>query len=181
MDQWFVLDINPEPWAIGPVGYRRSGGKMSAYVGQNKQLDAYKQAVREAILDLDPIMEQGKVDITFFFWRNRAEYSTPQARTHRKHDADATNLQKATEDALQGILYENDKDNTHVESWMMEQGPGVTPRIVIHCQDALLLPTGKIPPSVWAQILGGTPTAPPPSDNVWRGPEDNQIGGWHDN
>jgi hypothetical protein len=76
-------------------------------------------------------MYDGLLEVKFWFWRRRDEYKTPQARTHRKHEADATNLQKATEDALQGILYKNDKDNRHVESFVVEQGPNVEPMIAI--------------------------------------------------
>lgn len=132
-EHWFVLNLNPEPWAIGPVGYRRSGGKMSAYVGRNQQLDAYKEAVREALGPQEKI--QGKVDLKFFFWRNRAEYTTPQARSHRKHEADMTNLQKATEDALQGVLFDNDRDVLHCESFLVAQGPDITGQIIINAQE----------------------------------------------
>lgn len=127
--RWYVLDLNPEPWAIGPVGYSRRGGKMSAYVGRNQQLDAYKEAVREALGEQELI--EGKVTLKFFFWRNRAEYTTPQARAHRKHEADGTNMAKATEDALQGVFYKNDKDVAHMEWVIVEQGPEVEGRIVI--------------------------------------------------
>lgn len=148
-ERWFVLDLNPEPWAIGPVGYSRRGGKMSAYVGRNQQLDAYKQAVVEAIGDHHTLIE-GKVKLRFYFWRNRAEYSTPQARSHRKHEADATNMQKATEDALQGILFKNDKDVNDVQSIVVEQGPDVQGRIVIMVAPSIELPEvmGELPQHV---------------------------------
>jgi Holliday junction resolvase RusA-like endonuclease len=147
--RWFVLDVNPEPWAIGPVGYSRRGGKMSAYVGRNQQLDAYKEAVREA-LGNDHVMIEGKVKLRFYFWRNRAEYTTPQSRTHRKHEADATNMQKATEDALQGILFKNDKDVNDVQSIIVEQGGEVEGRIVIMVEESHDLPDimGELPQSV---------------------------------
>lgn len=151
MDQWLVLDINPEPWAIGPVGYARRGGKMSAYVGQNQQLNAYKEAIKEAVEGRIDMMH-GKVDLTFYFWRNRAEYTTPQARAHRKHEADLTNLQKSTEDALQGLLYENDKDNSHVQSFMVEQGPDVQGMVVIHAYQADPFDEVMLPDHVWADI-----------------------------
>lgn len=128
--RWFVLDLNPEPWAIGPVGYARRNGKMSAYVGRNQQLDAYKQAVAEEVGDGHELIE-GRVKLRFYFWRNRADYTTPQARSARKNEADATNMQKATEDALQGVLFKNDKDVNDVRSVVVEQGPNVKGRIVI--------------------------------------------------
>ena len=130
MQRWFVLDVNPEPWAVGPVGYARRSGKMSAYVGRNAQLEAFKEAVREALGDGHEKIV-GRVALQFFFWRNRADYKTPQARTHRKHEADVTNLQKSTEDALQGILFENDKDTNDIRSVLVEQGPDVPGRIVL--------------------------------------------------
>jgi Holliday junction resolvase RusA-like endonuclease len=128
---WYILEVNPEPWAIGPVGYARRNGKMSAYVGRNAQLDAYKESVKEAIEELDPLMLEGKIALRFFFWRHQAAYETVQARTHRKHEADVTNLQKATEDALQGILYKNDKDVVDIHSTMVDQSSTAPGRVVV--------------------------------------------------
>lgn len=127
---WYALDVNPEPWAVGPIGYARKSGKMTAYMGQNQQLNAYKEAIREAIGEGHTPIE-GKVRLIVFFWRERAEYQTHQARTHRKHEADATNLLKATEDALQGILFVNDRDNNDVRGVIVEQGPDVVGRVLI--------------------------------------------------
>lgn len=128
---WYILEVNPEPWAIGPVGYARRNGKMSAYVGRNAQLDAYKESIKEAIEEFDPLMVEGKIALRFFFWRHQAAYETAQARTHRKHEADVTNLQKATEDALQGVLYKNDKDVVDVHSTMVDQSPTAPGRVVV--------------------------------------------------
>ena len=129
---WMVLNISPEPWAVGPVGYARHDGKMSAYVGRNTQLAAYESAVHEEVSEQWGMpMIEGKVGLRFYFWRNRATYTTPQARSHRKHEADATNLQKATEDALQGIIFANDRDVADIHSVLVEQGPDVKGKILI--------------------------------------------------
>lgn len=128
---WYILEINPEPWAIGPIGYSRRGGKMSAYVGRNQQLDTYKEAVKEALEDMETTKLEGKIALRFFFWRTRADYQNYQSRTVRKHEADTTNLQKATEDALQGILFDNDKDVVDVHSSLVDQSPTSPGRIVI--------------------------------------------------
>jgi Holliday junction resolvase RusA-like endonuclease len=158
---WYVLHLNPEPWAIGPVGTSRRGGKMVSYVGQNKQLNAYKEAVKEEIESQEPVFIEGNIDLTFFFWRNRADYTTPQSRTHRKHEADVTNLQKATEDALQGVLFKNDKDNTHVESFMMDQGPDVEGCIVVRIRQAPdWNPLLMLSANIWNQVAEGNPHAP---------------------
>jgi Holliday junction resolvase RusA-like endonuclease len=132
----FYLDINPEPWAIGPVSVGRgAGGKMYPVVGRNQQLNAYQQAVKEAMLEQSQVSHEPTKDVKwqlhFGFWRQRADYTTPQARTHRKHEADVTNMQKATEDALQGILFTNDKDVKYVSSFEFEQSGITVPGIAI--------------------------------------------------
>ena len=127
---WFVLDVNPEPWAIGDLSVGRRGGKAFPMVGRNNQLHMYKEAVKEE-LDNPGIWFDGKIELKFFFWRRRDEYKTPQARTHRKHEADGTNMAKATEDALQGVLFKNDKDVNRMEWTVVEQGPDVIPRVVV--------------------------------------------------
>ena len=140
MTTWFYLNINPEPWAIGPVGSARRGGKLTSYVGRNAQVYAYEQAVKEAVIEQLPAefkMFEGNFALAFYFWRERAEYVTPQARTHRKHEADVTNLQKATEDALQGVLFKNDKDTSSVHAVLVEQGPDVQGKILIGISRAI--------------------------------------------
>lgn len=146
--QWYVLDVNPEPWQVGPVGVRRINGKLSAYVGRSQQLDAYKEAIREA-LGVQPMLT-GKIQLRFFFYRNRAEYVTPTERAHRKHEADLTNLQKATEDALQSVLFVNDRDVNDIHSVMVEQGPDVRGRVVIGIEKSGDMPSAvlEIPTAV---------------------------------
>lgn len=169
-EHWYFLDVNPEPWAIGPVGYARRGGKMSAYVGRNDQLHHYKEAIKEAILKQDPVKIEGQFELTIWFWRERAEYTTHQARTHRKHEADATNLYKATEDALQGILFDNDRDNAHTEAWMMEQGEVVHGKVVVRIRPRpiLSLPLDT-PVRILDWIRGADSTGV--TDQEWRGPD----------
>lgn len=160
--RWIALDVNPEPWAIGPVGYSRRGGKMSAYVGRNQQLDAYKEAVKEELGEQEKLT--GKVMLVLYFWRNRAEYLTPQARSHRKHEADVTNLQKATEDACQGILFDNDRDVACVFAEMREQGPDVIPAVVIGIDSYV---QGELPEGV-IRVLDKTQQALPFDDDSAR-------------
>lgn len=165
---WFVLDVNPEPWAIGPLSVGRAkGGKMFPSVGRNTQLWHYQQAIKEALGNPEIWFENQKIELKFYFWRRRDEYQTPQARTHRKHEADTTNLQKATEDALQGVLFKNDKDVSHVESWMVQQGPDVEGCVIIAIR-ATSLNGVSLPLKVMdlQDEIMSTQT-----DNEWRGPE----------
>lgn len=138
--QWFVLDLNPEPWAVGPLGAVRKGGVIRPFMGKNQQLDDYKKAVQEAVKEYEPEMVIGKVKITCLFWRHQTPYTTAQARAHRKHEADATNMLKATEDALQGVVYVNDKDNNEVHGYIMAQGPDVKPRVIICVEQGDVVP-----------------------------------------
>lgn len=134
---WYILEINPEPWAVGPIAYARRSGKMSAYMGQNAQLNAYKEAIREELLTKNPLLLEGKISLQLFFWRRRDDYETAQAKRHRKHDADLTNLQKATEDALQGLLFKNDKDVIDCHTRVVEQGPDAAGRVVVGVSNKL--------------------------------------------
>lgn len=163
-DYWFVLPINPEPWAVGEAYVMRAGGKMRAAIGPNQQLRAYQEAIKETLLvdyyvlfdhqngeDLFP--KGTKLKLTCYFWRQRAEYLTPQARTHRKHEIDATNAFKAIEDAFQGLLYKNDKDNLHTQSIMVTQDPNVTQgKVVAHLEEYHGFNPRDIPDYIWKSI-----------------------------
>jgi Holliday junction resolvase RusA-like endonuclease len=127
---WFDLDVNPEPWAIGDLSVGRRNGKFFPMVGRNQQLHNYKEAIREELGSPD-LWFDGQVELCIYFWRRRDEYKTPQSRTHRKHEADGTNLLKATEDALQGVFFKNDKDVQRAVWEIVKQGPDVEPRVVI--------------------------------------------------
>jgi Holliday junction resolvase RusA-like endonuclease len=149
--QWYVLDINPSPWAIGPVVTGRKGGKIYGNVGRNQELHAYKEAVRELLEDT-AVLVPGEVEIHMYFWRQREEYLTHQARTHRKHEADLTNMQKAFEDALQRVLIENDKNVRAVRTVVVEQDTDTTPCIAFRVVPWQGLDPSELPSSVWMQI-----------------------------
>lgn len=163
-ERWFTLDVNPDPWAIGPLQLGKRNGKFFPHVGPNRQLLAYKETVAELLGDITPL-EPGEYDLSFYFWR-RLDGSGRNV----KHSADATNLQKATEDALQGILFGNDRDVRKISSEVVEQGPDVRPMVVIRAQMYDGLDPSLIPSHVWEQI----DKAEMPAlfdDNVWMGPQ----------
>lgn len=152
--KWYVLDVNPEPWRVGPASVGRINGKLVPQIGRDQQLASYQEAIREALGTALPPMIEGKVKLKLFFWRNRAEYETPQARRHRKHEADVTNLAKATEDALQGLLFDNDRDTNTMLAVMVEQGPDVRGRVVVGVEPAPMIPdaVNLIPDHVWLEM-----------------------------
>ena len=110
-----IRGVNPEPWAIGTVNcYAKGRGTISP----NPKVVNYQLALREELLQMDlppvplPLFPQ---ELRVLYWRS----------TERGQPADVTNLNKATEDALQGILYQNDVHNFKVTGEIMEQHRGV--------------------------------------------------------
>ena len=110
-----IWDINPEPWRSPGIPSRGTPAK-------DGKLEAYQTALKE-MLDGRAIRyeEDTRLSVTFYFWRS----------TRKGQPCDLTNLQKATEDAIQGVLLYNDKMDWHVQSFMMDQGPEVRPCIHI--------------------------------------------------
>jgi Holliday junction resolvase RusA-like endonuclease len=147
---WKVLEINPVPWSVGPVGTARKGGKMYAYVGRNSELYAYQQAVREILSEVEQF--KGEVELSLFFWRQMEPYRSIQARTVRKHQADVTNLQKALEDALQGVLIENDKNVRAVHSYIVAQDHDTSPLVVVCVAPWVGFDPGLLPEPVWSEV-----------------------------
>jgi Holliday junction resolvase RusA-like endonuclease len=127
---FLVEGINPEPWAIS------TGNKK---VFSPESLRSYKKAMfelsRDALLTrghMLPIFPQGaSVQLSLAFWRQLDSASVGGGKTVHRNRADATNLLKATEDALQGVLYANDRDNLDVQSTIIDVGPEVEPAILI--------------------------------------------------
>ena len=133
--RWYVIGVNPEPWAVGPVQTGRRNGKVFATMGQNQQLASFKEAVREELGEPDYIAPEGTlIRMDLFFWRRLDDYETESGRRHRKHEADMTNMQKACEDALQGVVIHNDRDVAQGHVYVMEQGREVTGKIVIRLE-----------------------------------------------
>lgn len=128
MAQWYYLPINPDPWAIGPLGVGKRNGKFFPYVGRNAQLHSYQEAVKEELQSQSvEMMPEGKYELEFYFWRRLDSHASG-----KKHIADATNLAKATEDAIQGVLIENDKDVAHITSTIIEQSTETIPGVLFN-------------------------------------------------
>lgn len=155
-EHWYVVKVNPEPWAIGPLGVGRKGGHLYPFVGPNDQLEAYKKAVRGNLEGQKTVKVEGEVEVKFFFWRCLESYKNASGRKVNKHQADATNLQKATEDAIQDILIGNDRNVRAPSSVIMEQGPDVEGMIVI-CIREVGDHESEIPSHVWDKIDEAVP------------------------
>jgi len=110
-----IRGVNPEPWAIGTVNCY---GKGRGTISPNLKMLNYQNAIREELTDrLDSggavaFRSVWALDLYIYYFRS----------TERGQPADVTNLNKSTEDALQGILFENDRVNRRVSGEIIAQG-----------------------------------------------------------
>lgn len=130
----YALSINPEPWAVGNAYVRRAGGKSFAAVSPDKTLKAYKEALVAELTARGATVKPGPYAVRLWFWRENVTYIDAGGKKRTRNSPDATNMQKATEDALQDVLIENDRDVLHIESSIVERGQGVTPMVVIEVE-----------------------------------------------
>ena len=121
---YHLTGIEPEPWTTGEIMIGRKNGKAFGRLSKPESLRAFQEAVKEEFPAQNPHAEmlEGDLQLTFWLWRSTAE---------RRQRADATNCQKALEDALQGILYKNDRSVRDVRCVVVEQEEGTYPHIII--------------------------------------------------
>jgi len=126
----WVPGVNPEPWTAGTHGkVRRKGGGEVSTVMKDAKLTAYQAALRDEFARLHGYTHKRAANepvwMRFLFWRS----------TMGGQPADATNLQKATEDALQGLVYANDRAVHRIESSIQEQAPDTEGAVLIWIAD----------------------------------------------
>ena len=153
--KWYFLAVNPVPWAVGQaaIARKKDGTGNRVYVAPNKDLRAYQNAIREEMGRYFTVPIEGvDMDVVFVFTRSLDTIKRGKSVSH-SHVADATNMQKATEDALQGILFGNDRQNRVILSIIREQEPDIEPSVAV----GLRITTDEhvrnlIPPEVEAKI-----------------------------
>lgn len=136
--------INPTPWTAPEVSVGRRGGRVFPQVHKKAELRTYQEAIKEELATAytGPVIIS-PVSIQFYFWRRIETYERTDGKSVRKHRADATNLQKALEDALQGIVIKNDNQVQHVSSTIVEEGDDVEPHITIVVSDESSVEMGR--------------------------------------
>lgn len=159
--------INPEPWTA-PSIVRGKGGKPVAVKGGKHE--AFQKALAETFREqqVKPIPAELELTVTFYFWRS----------SEGGNRADATNLLKAAEDALQGYLYDNDRNNRHVSACIVDQGPDVEPRILLHIEDFRMpeLPAAGHPLRLPTVNASSPASAARTEDAAWREANDPAEG-----
>lgn len=119
---FYILPINPEPWVVPPMSPGRVGRRLIVKAGRDTATWNYKEAIKEELIERGAVMLPAPYRIHFLFYRQQATYELASGRKNTKNEADATNMQKLTEDALQGVLIDDDKDSRHITSQIVEQG-----------------------------------------------------------
>jgi len=155
--KWYIIeDVNPEPWAIGALGVGRRAGGVYPYIGPNTKLVAYQNAIKEQLGDFEPPDYDGEVQLDFFFWRKietiRRQSPGPKAKVSQGHISDATNLQKGLEDALQGVLFSNDRVVRDIHSVVVEQTRDTKPRIIIRVSSWSGFDPDSLPQFIWDEV-----------------------------
>jgi hypothetical protein len=165
---WFCIGINPEPWAVGPLSVGRRKGGLYPIMGRNAGLAAYQEAIREEMGDNFELLE-GRQVVRFYFWRNQDSYISSGKRLVHKNVADVTNMQKALEDALQGILFENDRDTWDIRSVIVDQGPDVLGKVLFSVEPLDERSPLAIPDECFKIItqVDSDLTSPTLTDNSW--------------
>lgn len=134
---FWITGVNPQPWQVAaPV----KGKRKPKFWVKHGALAGYQEAVKEELRALWPYgpfdTKETPVALSFVFWRQIENVQDADGRWHRGGIADATNLQKALEDALQGILFTNDRYVADIRSRIIEQSPYTEPKIGISVKPA---------------------------------------------
>lgn len=148
----YALPVNPEPWAVGNAFVKRGGGKTFAAIAPDKTLKVYQEAVRAELQAQGAQEVPGQYMLEFYFFRQNAQYTDAAGRRRTRNRPDVTNMQKATEDALQGVLIGNDRDVLDVSSHLVATGTDVDPMVVIHLTYGLEMSLAKVPDAVMSAI-----------------------------
>ena len=87
-DIWYVLYVNPEPWAVGSISVGSKGARMSP----NPNLVAFQNAVREDLKGRgEELLPSEYRRFEFYFFRQTAVYLDSLDRRRSRNQADATN------------------------------------------------------------------------------------------
>lgn len=136
---WSV-PLNPEPWAMGTIQVIAHRGRRAfPKVSPDKTMSAYQKALEEELEELGVYELPGPYyAVRFTFSRQRVQYKDKAGRTQTRNWADVTNMQKATEDAMQAGAIANDRDVIRIESLLAStQTPTTRPWLVIEVRHSL--------------------------------------------
>lgn len=165
-NHWYYLPVNPDPWAVGPLQLGRRNGKVFPTIGPNLTLKSFQEELRSHFPEpYEPV--EHDVELEFFFWRRLDKWVNEGGKTNTRSIADATNMQKACEDALQGILIVNDRQVKDVSSHVMAEGADVVGGIALCIRARIEYPEILLPGSIVAKRDKHANSTDNLSDNSW--------------
>lgn len=182
---WYVLNVNPRPWAVGPLSAgRNAAGKVYAKMGRNQELHNYEAALAATLLEEYPYLREyvdasvlkkfpdlrryvtgdvslnkgrslfagADVEMEFHFWR-KLETAEVDGKSITDKVVDLTNMVKASEDAMAGLLFNNDSQVRKQTNIIHQQDSDVIEGLVVICIQ-LFGPAAyeDLPPHVWERI-----------------------------
>ncbi len=161
---YYRVYINPEPWVVPPFSAIPKGKRYIPVAGKDHRGENVKAAIRETLTALDAPMHEPPYRIHLEFHRQLEQYVTESGRNNTRNKADATNMQKLTEDALEGTLIHNDVDTACITGHIIEQSKETVPFIDIMVIGEWV-PVDTRPP----EFANESPTAlfTPSSTNEW--------------
>lgn len=146
--------LQPEPWkAPGAQTGRRRGGAVFAQLIKDGRLKAYQEAIREELDAFDLEMHEGYFMLEMFFWRKLEEYAPTLGRKRKRKWADATNMGKAFEDALQDIVYKNDSMSVCPVPRIVSQSEETVPGVLAIIRPVPNIGAGRLHTSDWRSAL----------------------------
>jgi Holliday junction resolvase RusA-like endonuclease len=127
-----IIDLNPLPWRVPPfsVGRGKGGGRF-VVAGRDQELHSYQEAIREHLTSINAPMMEPPYRILLAFSRSTAAHMVESGRKAKGNNADSTNLQKAAEDALQGVVISNDTHVRSITSMIVDQSDEAPPFIAL--------------------------------------------------
>jgi len=124
---------------MGNIAVITAGRKPFPKVSPNKTLRVYQDAIQSELVEVGAKILPGPYySIRYSFSRQLVQYKTRQSRTVTRNWADVTNMQKGTEDALQGVLLPNDRAVIQNLSRLVgEQRTSTLPYVVVEIRHSI--------------------------------------------
>lgn len=151
---WYYLPINPQGWAVGPLAVKRMNNKLIPFMGRNQELHMFKETVKEELFSrygaLIPVDED--VELCVYAWQRLDEYRSATGRKSKDKFADLTNIVKAAEDAIQGVLIKNDNRVMAQRNVIMDRSPSINGCLVICLRTWEGPNPDEIPQHIWDRV-----------------------------
>jgi len=133
--RYLIPGVNPVPWKAPINTVQRRGSKSFCQSRKHPDTDAYQQQLidRFSVLypDVESLGKEWDVELTITFWRDLTPFKRSDGRTGRARKADVSNMVKSTEDALQGILFDNDRQVQSASGIIAHQAMDIEPLLLI--------------------------------------------------